>query len=170
MKGLVTLLDKLASTADTKDALLDFAKAQLIHHPPVRKQFKVAIGGIAEVLSYSGDHDRKSCLKRALTMKQKMSSVYDALDNLNRTEMIHFGKNILKLTGLGGDKVSRLQKCGRQHGLFSTTVLAQQALRLLLQAVRGQPVSKAASLPVRQIIARHRGQTFCLLPRRYLSR
>ena len=122
-------------------------------------QFKVGIGGITEVLSYSGDRDRKSCLKKALTVKQKMSSVYDALDNLKRTEMIHFGENILKLTGIAGDKASRLEKCGRQHGLFSTTVLAQTALRLLLQAVSGQPVSKAASLPVRQIIPRHQGQT-----------
>ena len=128
MKGFVALLDKLASTPDTKEALDHFAKAQLIHHPPVRKQFKVAIGGIAEVLSYSGDHDRKSCLKRALTMKQQMSSVYDALDNLNRTEMIHFGKNILKLTGIAGDKASRLEKVWKaawpflNHGVGTNSV------------------------------------------------
>ena len=90
MKGFVALLDKLASTPDTKESLDHFAKGQSIHYPPVRKQFNVGIGGITEVLSYIGDHDRKSCLEKALTVKQKMSSVYDALDNLNRTEMMHF--------------------------------------------------------------------------------
>ena len=110
MKGLATLLDELASTADTKEALLDFASAKGIQHPPVRRQFKVIIGDIKEILRYNGEHDRKNCLKMALTMKHKMSSIYDALDNLNRNEMTHFGKNALKLTGLGGDKVSRIEK------------------------------------------------------------
>ena len=70
----------------------------------------MGIGGITEVLRYSSDHDRKSCLEEALTVKQKMSAVYNALDNHNRTEMINFGKYTLKLTGIGGDKASRLEK------------------------------------------------------------
>ncbi len=110
MKGLATRLDKLANTADNEKALLDFAKVHHIYHPPVRKQFKVIIGGVTEVLSYKGDLDRKTCLKRALTMRQKMSPIYDALDGLNKNEMIHLGKNVLKLTSLGGDKASRLDK------------------------------------------------------------